>query len=118
MRRLQGPNPRLEVDESLERSGVVPLLLYFNSGRTYDLRWPREKAVCDLNLERWRQLVMQYGIEGEAKEVLNGCLEGFHQGIPNHRLGNRRWYTPKNYESAIQAAEKITNTIAKERRAN
>lgn len=40
--------------------------------------------MCGLNLSKWRSLVLLYGVGGDAKEVIRGCLEGFHQGIPDH----------------------------------
>lgn len=117
-RRLPEAGPRLNLDESIEGSGVVRLLPYWNSGRRYDPRWPRESAVCDLNLEKWKLLIDLYGITGDAEEVLEGCRNGFHQGIPDHTLGDRRWFTPPNHESALQASGKIENTLAKKRRAD
>lgn len=116
--RTHKAGPRIVLDESVERSGVVELLPYWNSGKSYDPSWPEEVAVCDLNLEKWKFFVDLYGIKGDAEEVLEGCREGFHQGIPDHTLGNRRWFIPPNHESANQAAEKIENTLAKEQRAN
>lgn len=96
----------------------VPLLPYKNSGSTYDKRWPLEYAVCGLNLSRWRSLITTYNIKGDAKEVIRGCTEGFHQGIPDHTMGSRKWFTPENHDSARLASEKIANTLEKERRAD
>lgn len=117
-RRMHKAGPKILIEESIERSGIVRLLPYWNSGARYDPRWPKKSAVCDLNLEKWKLLIDLYGIKGDAEEVLDGCQTGFHQGIPNHTLGNRRWFTPPNHDSATQAAEKIENTLAKERRAD
>lgn len=93
------------------------LLPYRNTGKFYDKRWPPEYAVCDLNLSKWKSLIRTYKIDGDAKMVIKGCLDGFHQGIPEHTLGDRRWFTPDNHDSAKIAAEKINNTLEKERRA-
>lgn len=97
--------------------GIVRLLRYENAGQTYDERWPLEHAVCDLHLSKWEFLIRQHNIGDDAEEVMKGCLEGFHQGIPDHTLGNRKWFTPGNHDSAKLAADKINNTLEKEKRA-
>lgn len=43
-----------------------------------------------------------YKIEDDARDVIRGCLEGFHQGIPDHKLGNRRWFTPFSHEEVFE----------------
>lgn len=91
------------------------MVKYVNSGRSFDPQWPNETARCDLNLWKWRELVVSCGIEGDTEEVLHDLEHGFHQGIPDHLLGSRRLYTPRNHESAKDAAEKIKNTLAKEK---
>lgn len=110
----QRGNPQLRVAPQVE---ITKLLPYRNSGSSYDNRWPREYAVCDLNLSKWRSLIRIHKIEGDAEDVIRKCIDGFHQGIPDHTLGNQRWFTPKNHESAILASEKIRNTLDKEKRA-
>lgn len=117
-RRMREAGPRMLIDESFKRSGVVRLLPYWNSGEHYDPRWPKESAVCELNLEKWRRLINLHKVGGDAEVVLDGCKNGFHQVIPDHSLGNRRWFTPPNHESATNSAEKIGNTLAKEKREN
>lgn len=62
----------------------------------------------------WSKLVERYNLEKEAADVLHGLRKGFHQGIPDHTLGTRRWFTPENHQSALAAAEKIKNTLARE----
>lgn len=81
---------------------VILAMTYKNSGQYYDARWPLEYAVCDLNLSKWRSLVEFYKIEDDARDVIRGCLEGFHQGIPDHKLGNRRWFTPFSHEEVFE----------------
>lgn len=115
---MRGTPPCNQIDESDGISDTVRLVPYKNSGGSFDPRWPKEEAVCDLNLAKWVELVERYDIGEDSYEVIDGCEKGFHQGIPDHTLGSRKWYTPPNHESAVQAAEKIVNTIAKERRAN
>lgn len=101
-------------DDCLPNSHVNPLRPYTNSGKTFDPKWPGENVVCGLKVDIWNELVNRYGLEAEAADVLEGLRQGFHQGIPEHTLGNRKWFTPDNHQSALAAAEKIRNTLAKE----
>lgn len=106
--------PQVRQTSNWPGDGVVRLLLYVNSGRSYDARWPPELAVCDLNLKKWRSLIQGFKIGEDAEDVIRGCRDGFHQGIPDHTLGQQMGFTPPNHNSAHQAAEKIENTLAKE----
>lgn len=90
---------------------------YCNSGRFYDLRWPNEEVSCGLRVSEWRRLAEACNLQKEATEVISGLLNGFHQGIPDHTLGNMRWFTPDNHKSAHAAEDKIRNTLAKEKKA-
>lgn len=87
---------------------------YRNSGDSYDSRWPEEAVTCGLKVEVWRDLAKLYDLGDEAVEVIKGLEKGFHQGIPDHTLGIRKWFTPENHQSAYAAAEKIHNTLARE----
>lgn len=86
---------------------------YVNSGRAYDARWPGESVSCGLRVEVWRSLADRYGLSNKAAELIVGLTEGFHQGIPEHTLGDRKWFTPENHQSAQVAAEKIQNTLTR-----
>lgn len=114
-KQFSGNDHRWEIPEGIGR-GAPRLLLYRNSGADFNERWPKDYVNCELNLPVWRKLVSECKITGDAEEVLEGMENGFHQGIPDHTLGNRRWYTPKNHDSARLAAEKIFNTLMKEKR--
>jgi hypothetical protein len=46
--------------------------------------------------------------------VLDGFAHGFDQGIPSHRIGTLRWFTPENHSSAVLAREKIQASIPQE----
>lgn len=67
-----------------------------------------------MNIPNWEALANQCGLQEEAEEVIAGLVNGYHQGIPEHTLGWRRWFTPENHQSALIAADKIRNTLAKE----
>lgn len=67
-----------------------------------------------MNIPNWEALANQCGLQEEAEEVIAGLVNGYHQGIPEHTLGWRRWFTPANHQSALLAADKIRNTLAKE----
>lgn len=95
----------IEVPDDKNRS-VPKLLPYRNSGRHFDGRWPKDFVKCELNVAVWRKLIREYGVEGDTDGVLEGIRNRFHQGIPDHTLGTRRWYTPTNHASAKLAAEK------------
>lgn len=62
-------------------------------------------------------MVKSLEIGDDAEEVITNCVTGFDQGIPKHKLGSRKWFTPPNHESALVARSKIENTLEKEKRA-
>lgn len=116
--------PETEKGEAEKRGRDTPETLhnnmlrpYRNSGRSYDSRWPGEKASCGLRVEAWRQLAEECDLRDEATEVIAGLLNGFHQGIPDHTLKERRWFTPDNHKSAQAASKKIEYTLKVEKRA-
>lgn len=110
-RRAEVPkSPREEVETAL-------LKPYINSGPFRDERWPEEKVTCGLVVDEWERLAAVFSLGEEAAEVITGLRKGFHQGIPDHTLGKRRWFTPDNHQSAHAAAEKIKNTLRAEQRA-
>ncbi|KAA1121638.1 hypothetical protein PGTUg99_008289 [Puccinia graminis f. sp. tritici] len=46
--------------------------------------------------------------------IIDGFINGFDQGIPDHVVGNLRWFTPDNHSSAVNAADKIQKSIDEE----
>jgi hypothetical protein len=92
------------------------LKLYTNSGASFDPRWPGEVVTCSLRVPEWQALADECGLNEEASEIIRGLVKGFTQGIPDHTLGTRRWFTPDNHQSALLVAEKVRNTLAKEKR--
>lgn len=101
-----------------ERGEEVLVIPYRNSGRYYCPKWPEEVAKSAFNMPKWESLISRFKIGDDSQEVLEGCKNGFHQGIPQHTMGSRKWFTPKNHESAKLAEEKIRYTLEKERRAS
>lgn len=96
------------------KSEAIPLLQYRNSGESYDSRWPAERVTCGLRVDVWKELAILYNLEKEAAAVIEGLERGFHQGIPDHTLGDRKWFTPDIHQSAYAAAGKIKNTLSRE----
>lgn len=39
-------------------------------------------------------MVKSLEIGDDAEEVITNCVTGFDQGIPKHKLGSRKWFTP------------------------
>lgn len=105
---------REEPEGTVTDVNMLLLKPYINSGSSYEHRWPSETVSCGLVIPVWSALAEEGGFALEAAEVIEGLLRGFHQGIPDHTLGLRRWFTPKNHQSALTAAKKIKNTLAKE----
>ncbi|EHS63092.1 uncharacterized protein PGTG_21422 [Puccinia graminis f. sp. tritici CRL 75-36-700-3] len=82
-----------------------------NEGK--QLFWPAQ-INCEMNLEEWRLALTKADLLPELEHVLKGFEFGFDQGIPIHRIGDLRWYTPDNHSSANEAAEKIQKSIEEE----
>lgn len=70
-----------------------------------------------MNVEEWEKELSKFGILAEYSYLLEGFVEGFHQGIPSHTLPGMRWFSPPNHRSALDAKEKIKKNIEKEVRA-
>jgi hypothetical protein len=60
-----------------------------------------------MNIPEWEAALSRANLLPELEHVLEGFRSGFDQGIPVHKLGNLRWFTPDNYSSAIMTKEKI-----------
>lgn len=67
-----------------------------------------------MNIDTWRRELEETGLLAEFLYLLDGFSEGFHQGIPKHTIGNLRWFSPPNHNSALEAKEKIESNIDKE----
>jgi hypothetical protein len=67
-----------------------------------------------MNVGRWQAALSKANLLPELQGVIDGFLHGFDQGIPNHGIGDMRWYTPDNHSSAILAKEKIQASISQE----
>lgn len=93
----------LETAAEPHPNGLVPNVLpYVNSGDRFDPRWPSETPVSEMNLQEWEALVDEFDLRSEdCERVLTGLRLGFDQGIPDHLLGPRKWFTPPNHKSAL-----------------
>lgn len=67
-----------------------------------------------MNIENWRIELEKENLLCEYLYLLDGFTEGFHQGIPIHRIGDLRWFSPPNHNSAVEAKTKIEENIKKE----
>lgn len=67
-----------------------------------------------MNIDKWREELEKEGLLAEYLYLLDGFVEGFHQGIPKHTIGNLKWFSPPNHNSAVEAKEKIEKSIKKE----
>ncbi|EHS63893.1 uncharacterized protein PGTG_20875 [Puccinia graminis f. sp. tritici CRL 75-36-700-3] len=67
-----------------------------------------------MNIDLWKIALKNAKILTKYQDVLFGFEHGFHQGIPTHKLGNLRWFTPDNHRSAILAEKKIRESMDKE----
>lgn len=75
--------------------------------------WP-SIVKCEMNIDKWREELEKEGLLAEYLYLLDGFVEGFHQGIPKHTIGNLKWFSPPNHNSAVEAKEKIEKSIKKE----
>ncbi|EHS62542.1 uncharacterized protein PGTG_21091 [Puccinia graminis f. sp. tritici CRL 75-36-700-3] len=67
-----------------------------------------------MNLSEWRLALINAKLLPELSHVLTGFEFGFDQGIPVHKLGDLKWYTPDNHSSASDSADKIQKSIKEE----
>ncbi|KNE89388.1 hypothetical protein PSTG_17156 [Puccinia striiformis f. sp. tritici PST-78] len=78
------------------------------------VEWP-ETVSCEMNIGEWRAALQRNNLLDEFADVIDGFINGFHQGIPTHDLG-RDWFffTPPNHQGALIVREKIEESIQKE----
>jgi hypothetical protein len=67
-----------------------------------------------MNQEAWAEALSDAGLKGKYKDVLIGFWQGFDQGIPQHTIGDKQWFTPINHKSADQARDEIEENLRKE----
>lgn len=78
--------------------------------------WPAPVS-CKMNIEEWKILMKETGLERDVEYIVNSFENGFCLGVPQHDIEGMKWYTPPNHKSAILAKEKIELTLEKEREA-
>jgi hypothetical protein len=79
---------------------------------TYE-RWPT-KITCKMNVGEWKKALTKAGLSEKYKDVIEGFLKGFHQGIPDHSINGLQWYTPPNHTTANLTLEEINENFWKE----
>ncbi|EHS64310.1 uncharacterized protein PGTG_20922 [Puccinia graminis f. sp. tritici CRL 75-36-700-3] len=75
--------------------------------------WPTG-VKCEMDVPKWQLALKSAGLLPSLNHVLDGFKFGFDQGIPKHRLGTLRWFTPDNHSSAENSREKIQSSIKEE----
>lgn len=72
--------------------------------------WPKNVR-CEMNIQAWEVALKKAGLDGEFADVIEGFKKGFDQGIPSHKIGNLKSYTPPNHSSARLAESEIKESI-------
>ncbi|EHS64071.1 uncharacterized protein PGTG_22028 [Puccinia graminis f. sp. tritici CRL 75-36-700-3] len=67
-----------------------------------------------MNIDIWQEALSKAGLLPVMNHIIDGFINGFDQGIPDHVIGNLRWFTPDNHSSAINAEDKIQKSINEE----
>jgi hypothetical protein len=67
-----------------------------------------------MHIDEWKYALDKAGLLPEMLHIIEGFTIGFDQGIPDHKVGNKRWFTPDNHSSAINAKDKIQKSIDEE----
>lgn len=75
----------------------------------------RVSATHQLRNEGTRSSALQAaGILEKYKDVIEGFLGGFDQGIPHYTVGNKAYFKPKNHTSSLIVVDKIKANIENE----
>lgn len=80
---------------------------------SYPDNWPTTIR-CEMNLDVWRVALKNAWLLPEYEDVLRGFQVGFDQGIPDHTIGNLRFFTPSNHTSSLLVSDKIKSNMVKE----
>ena len=70
-----------------------------------------------MNITQWVDHLSRYDLTEKYGYLMDGFVNGFHQGIPEHKLDGIRWFCPPNHKSASLAREKIEANFLKEKNA-
>lgn len=110
-----------ESDAESTSSSVKELgqILPLKDRKTYKVKvpdkWPAP-VKSNMNVAKWESLMRETGLEDDIPYIVKGFTKGFCLGIPQHDLGERRWYAPENHTSALEAKDQINKTLEKEKR--
>lgn len=67
-----------------------------------------------MNIDEWQIKIKELKLEAKFGFLIEGFKHGFHQGIPQHTLGEMKWFCPENHSSALLARDKIEKNFKKE----
>lgn len=79
--------------------------------------WPTG-VHCEINIGEWERQLNRFDLIDKYAFLLEGFNKGFHQGIPQHKLGDLQYYCPQNHTSALKVQEKIQKNLDKELKAH
>lgn len=111
-----GENPTFSSSSSPTLSNVPEVVLSEPPPPREPKGWPQEVS-CEMNIPAWEEALRRAGLLEEFKDVVDGFIHGFDQGIPDHTIDNMTSYTPPNHSSARLAVEDIRSSIALELKA-
>jgi hypothetical protein len=67
-----------------------------------------------MNVHKWCDALQANHLLPEYQDVIDGFTQGFDQGIPQHTIEKKQWFTPDNHKSSLLAKDKIQESIVKE----
>ncbi|EHS64414.1 uncharacterized protein PGTG_22250 [Puccinia graminis f. sp. tritici CRL 75-36-700-3] len=67
-----------------------------------------------MNVDKWREALSVNNLLPQYSDVIDGFTHGFDQGIPQHAIDGKPWFTPENHKSSLLVRDKIEESIAKE----
>lgn len=80
---------------------------------SYPKNWPTVIR-CEMDVNAWREALTNAGLLPEYEDVLDGFRVGFDQGIPDHSISDKPFYTPNNHTSSLLVSDKIKLNICNE----
>lgn len=79
----------------------------------FPMNWPHG-IECEMNVKEWETSLKKAGLLEKYEDVVRGFRDGFDQGIPDHVVQDRTFYTPQNHTSSLLVSDKIMKNIEKE----
>ncbi|KAA1116676.1 hypothetical protein PGT21_022417 [Puccinia graminis f. sp. tritici] len=64
-----------------------------------------------MNVDKWREALSVNNLLPQYSDVIDGFTHGFDQGIPQHAIDGKPWFTPENHKSSLLVRDKIEETL-------